>query len=265
MFSASPCSTCPTSSSGTRFWCLRSTISAVGGRPRFATSARRPTGARPAQAARSALEGWSLRRESTSPRLRMNTTGCGKPRTVREDARRTGMSGGDRIVAAPPARATRIQPGSGSTAFLAVSDSVGGQPQPLQWRGLGRGRRRSAPGPAVCGARQKGLARYVSPPGRPGASSATGGPFLTDSVTSGGGLAGSRASRRGAAGHSRPVRLVSGSGDNPAVPGEDFVDDPVETTISKGARTARVFVQLLRNEGMQGNRSLGATVSVIPS
>jgi len=61
------------------------------------------------------------------------------------------------------------------------------------------------------------------------------------------------------------VRLVSGSGNNPAVPGEDFVDEPVETTISKGARTVRVFVQLLRNESMLGNRNLGATVSVISS
>ncbi len=61
------------------------------------------------------------------------------------------------------------------------------------------------------------------------------------------------------------VRLVPGSGNNPAVPGEDFVDEPVETTIAKGARTKRVFVQLLRNAGMRENRSLGATVSLVPS
>ena len=61
------------------------------------------------------------------------------------------------------------------------------------------------------------------------------------------------------------VRLVPGSGDNPAVPGEDFVDEPVETTIPKGTRTGRVSVQLLRNEGMQESRNLGATVSVVSS
>ena len=61
------------------------------------------------------------------------------------------------------------------------------------------------------------------------------------------------------------VRLVPGSGDNPAVPGEDFVDESVETTVPKGVRTARVFVRLIRNEGMQQDRSLGATVSVVSS
>ena len=61
------------------------------------------------------------------------------------------------------------------------------------------------------------------------------------------------------------VRLVPGSGDDPAVPGEDFVDEPVETTIARGTRTARVFVQLLRNEDMHENRSLGAAVSVVGS
>ena len=59
------------------------------------------------------------------------------------------------------------------------------------------------------------------------------------------------------------VRLVPGSGDNPAVPGEDFVDQPVELTIGQGATTGNVTIQLLRNDNMQENRSLGATVSLI--
>ncbi len=59
------------------------------------------------------------------------------------------------------------------------------------------------------------------------------------------------------------VRLVPGSGDNPAVPGEDYVDEPVETTISQGTTTGRVSISLLRNEDMQDNRSLGVTVSLV--
>ena len=59
------------------------------------------------------------------------------------------------------------------------------------------------------------------------------------------------------------VRLVPGSGNNPAVPGEDFVDEPVETTIRKGATKGRVSIRLLRNDAMQESRSLSATVSLI--
>ncbi len=59
------------------------------------------------------------------------------------------------------------------------------------------------------------------------------------------------------------VRLVPGSGDNPAVPGEDYVDEPVETTIWQGTTTGRVTIPLLRNEDMQENRSLGVTVSLV--
>ena len=58
------------------------------------------------------------------------------------------------------------------------------------------------------------------------------------------------------------VRLVPGSGDNPAVPGEDFVDQPVELTIAQGATTGGVSIQLLRNNDVRENRSLGATVSL---
>ncbi len=58
------------------------------------------------------------------------------------------------------------------------------------------------------------------------------------------------------------VRLVPGSGENPAVPGEDFVDQPVETTIRQGSTRSTVSVPLLRNHRMTRNRSLGATVSI---
>ena len=59
------------------------------------------------------------------------------------------------------------------------------------------------------------------------------------------------------------VRLVPGSGKNPAVAGEDFVDEPIETTIRKGATSGRVSIRLLRNDAMQEGRSLSATVSLV--
>ena len=59
------------------------------------------------------------------------------------------------------------------------------------------------------------------------------------------------------------VRLVPGSGTNPAVPGEDFVDRPVEITIPVGATTGQVSIQLLRNDGLSERRSLSATVSPV--
>lgn len=59
------------------------------------------------------------------------------------------------------------------------------------------------------------------------------------------------------------VRLVPGNGQNPAVPGEDFVDEPVETTIRQGTTSSTVSIPLLQNNNMQENRSLSATVSLI--
>ena len=59
------------------------------------------------------------------------------------------------------------------------------------------------------------------------------------------------------------VRLVPGSGNNPAVPGVDFVDQPVEMTIPAGATSGTVSIQLLQNDGQQENRSLSATVSLV--
>ncbi len=58
------------------------------------------------------------------------------------------------------------------------------------------------------------------------------------------------------------VRLVPGSGDDPAVPGEDYVDEPVEVTISQGTASDVATLQLLRNDDMSEARSLGVTVSL---
>ena len=58
------------------------------------------------------------------------------------------------------------------------------------------------------------------------------------------------------------VRLVPGGGENPAVPGQDYVDDTLETTIRKGTTSSMVSVQLLRNDNIQEVRSLTAIVSI---
>ena len=57
------------------------------------------------------------------------------------------------------------------------------------------------------------------------------------------------------------VRLVPGSGENPAVAGEDFVDEPVMLTVRKGTTDSTVSITLLRNDGMQKPRSLAVTLS----
>ena len=57
------------------------------------------------------------------------------------------------------------------------------------------------------------------------------------------------------------VRLVPGEGENPAVPGEDYLDEPVEITIRHGTTSGVAAIQLLRNAGMTEARSLGVTVS----
>lgn len=57
------------------------------------------------------------------------------------------------------------------------------------------------------------------------------------------------------------VSLVPGEGDNPAVPGEDYVDELVEVTISQGTASSVATLQLLRNDDMTEARSLGVTVS----
>lgn len=56
------------------------------------------------------------------------------------------------------------------------------------------------------------------------------------------------------------VSLVPGEGDNPAVPGEDYLDEPVEVTISQGTSSSVATLQLLRNDNMTEARLLGVTV-----
>ncbi len=58
------------------------------------------------------------------------------------------------------------------------------------------------------------------------------------------------------------VRLAPGGGGNPAVPGEDFVDEPQQVTIAQGETSATAHFQLLHNDGLQTARSLAVTVSL---
>ena len=57
------------------------------------------------------------------------------------------------------------------------------------------------------------------------------------------------------------LRLGPGDGDNPAVAGEDFVDEPVAATIPRGATSARVSIRLLHNAGMRAERSLSVALA----
>ena len=58
------------------------------------------------------------------------------------------------------------------------------------------------------------------------------------------------------------VRLEPGNGINPAVAGEDFVDQPVHTTIRQGTTNTVVSIPLIRNDDMEAPRSLGVTAYV---
>ena len=57
------------------------------------------------------------------------------------------------------------------------------------------------------------------------------------------------------------VRLAPGSGENPAIPGVDYVDESADIAIRAGATTARATFRLLLDPAMRDIRSLSATVS----
>ena len=57
------------------------------------------------------------------------------------------------------------------------------------------------------------------------------------------------------------VRLKPGTTEPSAVPGEDYVDLPMEATITQGTTSTVVSFSLIRNDGMREPRSLGVLVS----
>ena len=58
------------------------------------------------------------------------------------------------------------------------------------------------------------------------------------------------------------VTFAPGSGDNPAVPGVDYVDEPISVTIQAGRSSAIVNVQLPLNADLNEARSLSVTVAL---
>ena len=58
------------------------------------------------------------------------------------------------------------------------------------------------------------------------------------------------------------LRLAPGSGDDPAVAGEDFVDEPVGVTIARGETRAEATVRLLHNAELRSPRTLAIEVSL---
>ena len=163
----------------------------------------------------------------------------------------------------------RATEGEDTVSFLAgLRIPLGSQSKPPRWEGLGLAAGGSAPDATELWRPTEGIGqiRVATVTASESLVSNAEVRFLQDTVSSGGAVQLEVVLPAAAPQDIRvSVRLVPGSGDNPAVPGEDFVDEPVETTIAKGAKKGRVFVQLLRNAGMQDDRSLGATVSVVSS
>ncbi len=163
----------------------------------------------------------------------------------------------------------RMREGEDTVSFLAgLRIPLGSQSEPPRWEGLGLAAGGSAPSTTDLwrpteGIGQIRVATRTSPESLVNNAKVR---FLQDTVSSGGTVQLEVVLPAAAPRDIRvSVRLVPGSGGDPAVPGEDFVDEPVETTIAKGAKTGRVFVRLLRNPDMQESRSLGATVSAVSS
>ena len=61
------------------------------------------------------------------------------------------------------------------------------------------------------------------------------------------------------------VRLMPGDGDNPVVPGEDYVNEPVEVIVPSGASRTEFSIRLLLNPDMTSTRTLSAKVYPVNS
>ena len=58
------------------------------------------------------------------------------------------------------------------------------------------------------------------------------------------------------------VRLLPGGGNNPAVPGVDYVDEPLLVTVPSGYTTARTTAQLIQNDGLSTPRTLAVAATL---
>ena len=151
------------------------------------------------------------------------------------------------------------------SVFAGLRVPLGSPSKPPRWEGLGVAAGGSAPTEADLWRPVEGDGR-IRTATRTAAGSVAGAKvrFLQNAVQSGGSIRLEVILSSPAAADIRvEVRLVLGSGPNPAVPGEDFADEPVELTIPAGAASGQVSVRLLPNDGQQENRSLSATVSLV--
>ena len=88
--------------------------------------------------------------------------------------------------------------------------------------------------------------------------------FLQDSVDTGGTVQIEVALSSPASKKTRlAVRLVPGAGDNPAIPGEDYVDETMELVIDQGETSAVASFRLLHNPSLQSARALSVTVTAL--
>ena len=166
----------------------------------------------------------------------------------------------------------RAAGGDESASFLAglAVPFGGGTSKPPRWEGFGLASGGSPTNASdlwspVSGVGRIELAtRSASTPSVQGQGDGVQVRFLQDSVASGESVQVEVSLAEAAAQDVRvTVRLVPGSGDNPAVPGEDFVDEPVETTIRQGTMSTVVVISLLRNDQMAEVRSLKVTASIV--
>ena len=158
----------------------------------------------------------------------------------------------------------------GGNARLALSIPLGGARGAARprWEGLGvLGAAAAAPAdmwrPIENVDRLRTVERVVSSPTALMRAGAIAVEFLQDEVASGGDSS-VRVSIPAALSEDLRLvlRLAPGSGDNPAVAGEDFVDEPVEVTIARGETSAEASFRLLHNAGLQTPRTLAVEVSL---
>ena len=158
--------------------------------------------------------------------------------------------------------------GESVTARLGVNVPLGGAPKAApRWEGLGTlGVAADTPAdmwrPVENVERLRTVERVLSPAAqaRAGAIAVA---FLQDEVASGGDVEVEVSIPAALSADLRLVlRLAPGSGDDPAVAGEDFVDEPVEVTIARGETRAEATVRLLHNAELRSPRTLAIGVSL---
>lgn len=158
--------------------------------------------------------------------------------------------------------------GSGSNDSIAYSMTFyrplggGAQKQPT-WKGLGKFASGTAPSAADVWRPISNVDRieYVERASIWGIAEGTRVRFLQDTVVSGEEVRMEVSLASPVSQDARlMVRLMPGDGDNPVVPGRDYVNEPVEVIVPAGASRAEFSIRLLLNPDMTGARTLSAKV-----